>query len=168
MGDTESMWVHNKYVVQAFESAGQQAAWMELKNTLLNWDHTKKKITDDHPQKYSYCCFHLPHEQHTRACYCVGVLNNEDIVDYSVMVHNYQIEKVRYNHRTREFEGYCCDELTDPDGVVEKLSEEWMRENMEDTFVHDLIRRSETSTRFITLPVGCAMKPVQIPTSLLV
>ena len=58
--------------------------------------------------------------------------------------------------------------VTDPQGKMVVLTDDWVDENMEPTFIDDLKTRWDSSGRFVTVPVGCAKdKEVVIPDSLL-
>jgi hypothetical protein len=81
-------------------------------------------------------------------------------------INNFQVAKVRFNSKTKSFEGLIQDPMTDRTGVVEQLEDDWVRKNLDDDFLVDLETRAEKSSRFIRVPVGKSMPLTKIPENL--
>jgi hypothetical protein len=73
---------------------------------------------------------------------------------------------VRFNLKTKIFEGLVKEHMTDREGVVEELTEIWVRSNMDEAFLDSLVTRAEKSSRFILIPAGSAMEIGDVPDSI--
>jgi hypothetical protein len=104
---------------------------------------------------------------HRVSCYMEDALDLPDDCFFPVTINNFQVQRVRWNHRNQKWEGLLNDLVTPTKPSVEELSQEWMDSNFDDAFKDSLIARGQEARRFIKLPPGAPRTSSKIPDDLM-